>query len=319
VAALLASCAALAQEAAGALLALGVGGILGLAGLVSVVMAHDPWSARWAFLHPLGGIDALYLDDGRLWRLLTHTPWQLERFQRESYVTALERTPAWSILLMVAAGLVLLRAACRKLAEPARPILSKPQAVLLFGMASVAVIVPFAFRPGGHWLVLVIPLFPLATLLALLATPSRQLWTRGLREGVRPLADGASPFVAMLAMLALFGALVARVPVEPYWSAPALLYRTLGWGVTLFLTMPLYLLYGATRFQAPAQRAAFAALIGVHTLMQLIAAAIVGCSSISDGQRAFLELAGLLAVVVPAGVLWRQRVLRRRVLSSARA
>src|SRR5260370_1221551 len=75
------------QESGGALVALGVAGLLGFLAFVACALSSEPHSAGWAFLHPGGALDAAMLQHDGLWRRLSSSSWRIERFEEAPYAS----------------------------------------------------------------------------------------------------------------------------------------------------------------------------------------------------------------------------------------
>jgi hypothetical protein len=313
------------QDTGGAFVALGVAAVLGTSGFISMVFASDRSASHWAFLHPAGALNASYLAFDGLWRHLTTSFWSLEKFNEVAYTGTLAMVPFACVLFVGTAGLVLARAACRKLAAPHLPLFGKLQAVGLFTLVSAALIVPFevssrSSREAGMVpLVFGLFLLPAVITIGLFATPAFESWALSLRGRRRPGAwsDGAAPHAAVWTMLGVY---LAMVFVRLHAVGFPLLMRdrhvlSFGWGCYIAATMPLFMLFAATRFTSPGARWAFGAAIGAHLLFQIIGIAMVTDGSLGATERTIVEMAALCGVAVPAWIVWRQQALRRRILA----
>jgi hypothetical protein len=134
----------------------------------------------------------------------------------------------------------------------------------------------------------------------------------------RPCADDAAPHFAVWTMLAAFVALVF-VKLGG-WGFPTLLHDrdfvTFGWGCALAATLPLYLQFASTRYATAGARVAFGAAIAAHLLAQIIAAACMLNGTRDGAETSFVELAAILGVAVPLWIVWRQHVLKRKLLAA---
>jgi hypothetical protein len=313
-------CVALApkQEGGGAFVALGVAALLGAAATTASSMACDPTSVRWAFLHPAGAMQAAMLQHDGLWRRLFVSSWRIERFSDGGFSLWLSLAPVLSVVMSLAVGGLLLRAACRRLAAPHRPLLSKPQAVLLFSLAAAGIILPIPVESHPYsseytLIAFVCGLFllPVAATLTTLATPTFEVWALSLRNLKRPRwwQDDAAPHVAFVLMAAVYvAALAVKLPGFP----SVMLHRELyafAWAMGLALTLPVYALFGSTRYPTGPARFAYAAAVFAHMIYQVIIIAVFATEhgmAFSSPAGVFVELGVLLSVAVPAWVLFRQ-------------
>ncbi len=316
------------QETGGAFVALAVAAFLGAAGLVASTMAAEDGSIRWAFMHPAGALQAAMLQHDGLWRRLFVSSWRFERFADGGYTAWLAAVPALSVAASMVTGALLLRAACRRLAAPHRPLLSKRQAVALFalGAASVILPVPVADSVYTHETRVVsfasgLFLLPLAATLVTLATPTFESWALALRSGVklRWSDDDAGPQRAFLMMVALFLlALKLRLTGFP----GSLSHNELAafcWALGLALTVPLFTVFANSRYSTGPSRFAFAAAVFAHMLYQVVVIAMYASNGIpSHSAGAVTVEAGMLmAVLVPGWILYRQHRLTQRVRAGA--
>jgi ABC-2 family transporter protein len=331
--AVIALCVALApkQETGGAFVALGVAALFGASGLIASTMATEEGSVRWAFLHPAGALQAAMLQHDGLWRRLFVSSWRLERFGDGGYTSWLAAAPALSVAVTLVGGAVLLRAACRRLAAPHRPLFSKHQALALFALGAAGVILPVE-KPStsiySHETMIItfasgLILLPLAATLAGLCTPTFESWALALRRGTRPRwwHDDAAPHRMFAGMVLLFLVAVRlRAPGFPLQLSHDEKWAVL-WALELALTLPLFTLFGSTRYSTGPSRFAFGAAGFAHALYQVIIIAMFasnGIPSHSSGAVA-VEAGMLMAVGVPAWIAWRQRRLAERVRAGAAA
>jgi hypothetical protein len=333
VSAVIALCVALApkQETSGAFVALGVAALLGAAGLIASTMAMEDGSVRWAFLHPAGALQAAMLQHDGLWRRLFVSSWRLERFGDGGYTSWLSAVPALSVAVSLVGGAVLLRAACRRLAAPHRPLFGKLQALALFGLGAAGVILPVpapaAVQYSRETMIVTfatgLVLLPLAATLAGLCTPTFESWALALRRGARMRwwHDDAAPHRMFLGMVILYLAVLRfREPGLPTQLSSDEKWAVL-WSLELALTLPLFTLFGSTRYSTGPARFAFGAAIFAHALYQVIIIAMFASNGIpSHSSGAVAVEAGLLmAALVPAWIWWRQRRLAARVRAGAPA
>jgi hypothetical protein len=89
------------------------------------------------------------------------------------------------------------------------------------------------------------------------------------------------------------------------------------WGCFVAATLPIYMLFAATRFPSGGARWAFGAAIAAHLLFQAIGIGMLTDTYVNARGSTVIEMAAVAGLVVPAWVYWRQRMLRRRVLSGA--
>jgi hypothetical protein len=327
--AVIALCVALApkQESGGAFVALGVAALLGMMAMTASSMAYDTESARWAFLHPAGALQAAMLQHDGLWRRLFISSWRVERFGETALRLAL--LPPLSVAASLATGGLLLRAACRRLVAPHRPLLSKKQAMALFALGAAGIIlplpvssVPYASETTMMAFITGLLLLPLAATLATLCTPSFESWALALRgrQKRRWWHDDAAPHAAFLVMIASFvGALALKLPGFPKVMGHSEQWSFL-WALALSMTLPVYALFGGTRYSTMPARIAFSAAVFAHVLFQIITIGVVasnnGMPSSSVGAMV-VEIGILLSVAVPCWVIFRQHRLAQRVRMGA--
>jgi hypothetical protein len=83
--------------------------------------------------------------------------------------------------------------------------------------------------------------------------------------------------------------------------------------IGLAATLPVYLHFAATRYTTAAARWGFQAAITAFVGLQLLA---IGLQPADEPwSRSFVRLAAVLAVAVPAAVVYCQRAFRRRLLA----
>jgi hypothetical protein len=311
------------QDSGGMFASLAVAAFLCGSGIMCMALVSERSGVHWAFMHPAGALQAELLTHDGLWRQLLTDWWNREKFAETAYTAQLGITPVFSTLLSVASGIVLARGACRRLAAPHLPLLSKPQAMALFTLGAASLILPLEARDASHSMASMVPLvfglllLPIAALLGLLATPSVEAWLMAQKQRARPFSDDAAPHFAVWSMLAIFLGLIAAKLHDA--GFPSLLRDADGvaifWGCALAATLPIYLLFASTRYATAGARVAFCSAISAHLLMQAIA---IGCTvnGLRDGApTSFVELAVVTGVAVPLWVAWRQRVMRTKLLA----
>jgi hypothetical protein len=213
-----------------------------------------------------------------------------------------------------------LRAACRKLAQPDRPLLSKSLALVLFALAAAAVAGPLATHAlrsfdGSSALGLSLLIAPVIALAGLFATPTSEAWAMGLRRG-RPrwYDDAAPPYVVVWLMELGWTALMLRLN-SAHLSCSLEGKQALALGLLLLgaLSLPLYLHFACTRFVTAAARWGFAVAVAAHGLAQIIAIALMWDPDTRPPSivQTFLMIATGIAILVPAWVGWRQHVVTR--------
>ncbi|HXU68366.1 MAG TPA: hypothetical protein VN947_03505 [Polyangia bacterium] len=311
------------QESGGTLAALGVAALLGVFALTTAAFATDRHMVAWSYLHPAGALDAVMLAQHGLWRRMVVGPFG-GSFESEGYRMALPLVPVASVLASLAFGAILLRAACRKLAAPERPLLSKRQAVALFAFAVATTVGPLVasdhlcdFDSNAAYGFSAL-LLPAIVAVGLFATPTFEAWALALRSGARPgwSSDDAPAHRAVwlmevgwaLAILALLGnhrmhGLASEEPLAMAWTA------------LVALTLPIYFLFASTRYVTVAGRIAFGVAVAAHVLGQIIAIGVVRGSSVSGVAGTFVTLAGIAGLAVPSWTAWRQHVLKVRTLA----
>jgi hypothetical protein len=322
-------CVALAprQESGGTFAALGVAAVLGVSGFIAGAFATDRHMVAWSYLHPAGALDAVMLSAPGLWRRMVVGPWG-SVFESARYTGALGLVPFASVAASLVFGIVLLRAACRKLESPQLPLFSKPQAVTLFALAAGAVVLPVSLArasmdfdaPVAYGFSLV--MLPFLTVVGLFSTPTFESWAmaarRGLKSGQRLgwSADDAPAHRAVWLMEGLWAAFMF-VMVSQHWMHSMSGDETLAlvWTAGLAATLPIYFLFASTRYSTVAARWAFGVAVAAHLLAQVIAVAIVRGHEVRGFAGTFVTLAAMAGVGVPAWTAWRQRVLRLRTLA----
>ncbi len=311
------------QEAGGTFAALGVAALLCVAALTTSAFACDRHMVAWSFLHPAGALDAVMLSPHGLWRRMIVGAWG-GSFESERYRLALPLVPLASVAASMMFGGILLRAACRKLAAPERPLFGKRQAVALFVFAAAVVVGPLVvsgkmgeFDSNAAYGLTAL-LLPALVAVGLFATPTFEAWALALRSGarVRWSSDDAGAHRAVwlmqgvwaLAVLALLGdhRLHAFCGDEPL---------ALAWTALLALTLPIYFLFASTRYATLPGRIAFGVAVTAHLIAQMIAIGIVRGSGYSGFAGTYVTIAGVAALFVPAWTGWRQHVLKVRTLA----
>jgi uncharacterized membrane protein SirB2 len=322
-------CVALApkQDSGGAFVALGVAAFLGTSGMVATGLATENESVRWAFLHPAGALQAAMLQHDGLWRRLFISSWRFERFADGGYTSWLAIVPFLSVVVSLLGGVTLLRAACRRLASPHRPLLSKRQSVVLFALVTAAIILPTQPSHSSEAMMITfitgLLLLPIAAALVTLSTPSFESWAMALRASKKLgwSDDDAGPLRAFLLMMVVYLlALKLRVTGFPM----ELRHGEAGgfvWSLGLAATLPLFALFGNTRYSTAQARFAFAAAVFAHVLYQIVVIVMFitanGVPRDNSSTSVLVELGMLLAVAVPAWVTFRQRNLAARVRAGA--
>ncbi|HEY2747236.1 MAG TPA: hypothetical protein VGL86_21585, partial [Polyangia bacterium] len=178
------------QESGGAFAALGVAALFGVFALTTAAFACDRHMVAWSFLHPAGALDAVMLSPHGLWRRMFVGAWG-GSFESERYRLALPLVPLASVAASMIFGAISLRAACRKLAAPERPLFGKRQALALFAFAASVVVGP-------------LPLTTLVASLAVLAAGTFASCALGLVVALAPRQESGGTFAA-LGVAALFG------------------------------------------------------------------------------------------------------------------
>ena len=310
------------QESGGTFAALGVAALLGVFALTTAAFACDRHMVAWSFLHPAGALDAVMLSPAGLWRRMVVGPWG-GSFDSDGYRMALPLVPLASVAASLAFGAILLRAACRKLAAPERPLFGKRQAVALFAFAAATTVGPLVaagksdgFNADSAYGFSAL-LLPALVAVGLFATPTFESWALALRSGARVgwTSDDASAHRAVwlmqggwaLAVLALLG------DHRMHGSGDEML--GLAWTALLALSLPIYFLFASTRYATLPARIAFGVAVAAHVVMQIVAIGITRGSSPSAFAGTYVILAGIGAVFVPAWTAWRQHVLKVRTLA----
>jgi hypothetical protein len=324
-------CVALAprQESGGAFIALGVAVLLGIMAMAASSMAYDAEMARWAFLHPAGALQGAMLQHDGLWRRLFISSWRIERFGETALRLSL--LPPLSVVASLATGGLLLRAACRRLVAPHRPLFSKSQALALFALGAAGVIlplpvssVPYASETTIMTFVTGLLLLPLAATTVTLSTPSFESWALALRQTQRRRwwHDDAAPYLTFLIMMGTYVALLTlTLPGFPTVMGGSEQWSLL-WALAFAMTLPVFAHFGSTRYSTMASRVAFSAAVFAHMLFQIITIGVVasnnGVPSSSVGAMV-VHFGIVLSLAVPAWVIFRQHRLAQRVRGGAAA
>jgi hypothetical protein len=320
----LALCVALAprQESSGGFAALAVTGIMILLSSLAMSFACDRQLVPWAFVHPAGALDAAMLSYDGLWRRMLFGCFT-SRFDSYAYGLRVSLSPLLSVASSATLSALLLRAACRKLAQPERPLLSKPLALGLFALTAAVVAGPLYAADtlgedfnGAAALTLSLLVAPALLACGLYATPSSEAWTMALRRR-RPgwSDDAASPH--RLVWLMELAWLLVIVPLVGSHLAHSLDQNDI-WALSLSivgaLSLPVYLLFAATRYATGAARWGFGVAVLVHCLAQLIAVSMLWGHEVPvrGVMQSYILLATVLGVAVPSWVAWRQHLITRR-------
>lgn len=306
----------------GAMLTLGLAGFFAGSGLLACALAQHPDSARWSFLHPAGAVYAQLLTSSELWQHVVGGSWSWYVREYPGYTTTLGLLPPLAVAFFGAVAAVLARAGCRKVARPELPLLSKVQALALFGLTAAAVVLPNlleralpADQASARVLACFALLLPVMGILAAFASPGRDLWSIALRRGRRLglLDDDAPPHRLVWIMIAALFCLCCVA----FWGAGfphQLQGHHLGallWMLVLAATLPCYVLFGLTRFTSHRARTAYALGIIAHLALQAVAISFLNVGIFAFQQTVLFKAALLLGLAVPAWIIWRQRVLRR--------
>ena len=309
------------REAAGVGGPLILTGLLAIFGLITVGMSTEASSSTWAHLHPAGAISALYRSFAGPYRSAVCNVWCRARFEEPEVASLSLIAPVFAALVYLAGGALLLVATRRALAGETASRLHKMEAIGLFTVAVVAILVPMRIvidprsldqgTAAGSAFALVLPY--LACVIG--ATPSATAYGAGR---ARALSPASAPLLSALLMLAigiaigllLYGRALLTTFEEAHRSGAMVGF------VLLALTAPIYSLYSATRLSGSAARLGFWALVGTHMVLQVpvIASFMHG----GNGWSSTLCEAGLaLGVLVPSIVMWRQIVTDRRLKARA--
>jgi hypothetical protein len=319
------------RDSGGALLALAAAGLSGFAGIITTGMGTSASSARWAFLHPGGALSSLMLSFDGLWQRMMLSPWRLEQLHSSEWSAALSLAPLVSVALSLVLAALFAHAACRKLASPERPLFGKLSAVAVFTVLAAAIVLPVAQRDAysarsatSITLALGIVLLPLLAMLTAFSTPTPEAFALAVRRGQRrgPFSDVAGPQGAAWLMIVLFLGLctVSYGALGFLGGANGRDLLAVAWAITVAGTLPLFILFGALRFQTAGSRAAFHAATFAHVVFQMIGIGITREWSRSQVELSVVEVAALLGVVVPlvVAVLLARRIAALR-LSAKRA
>lgn len=311
------------QESGGTFAALGVAALLGFFAFLTSVFACDRHLVAWSYLHPAGALDAVMLSPHGLWRRMVVGPWG-GQFDSAGYRLALPLVPLASVAASLVFGAILLRAACRKLAQPERPLFGKRQAVALFAFVAATVVGPLVlsdhlgdFDSNAAYGFSAL-LLPAMVVVGLFATPTFEAWALTIRGG-KPVgwtSDDASAHRAVWLMQALWAlallALLGDHRMHGFGNDEPI---AIAWTALLALTLPVYFLFASTRYATVAARWAFGVAVAAHVVAQLVAIAIVRGGEARGFAGTYVSLAGLAAVAVPAWTAWRQHVLKVRTLA----
>ena len=244
------------------------------------------------------------------------SPWDLEQFRAMPSLM-----PALGVLFAAGGGLVLKRAAVRRIADPNEPLLSQLEALGLFTIAATALLIPFG---AYEWntLELEIPalvLLPIMAILLVGTQDSARIWAMQLRK------TGRAPqrwwlLIGMMVVFAVVAAVKTKLSPLPayeydYFDRTA---QTPGWSNWIKIswlaftaaTMVVFSQFASARYERGSHRMAFSMAVFAHLCFQAICIAAFDDRYVKD--MVFQGMA--LAVVVPALVVWRTWALRKRVL-----
>jgi len=311
------------QEAGGTFAALGVAALLGFCAFMTSIFASDHHLVAWSYLHPAGALDAVMLAPHGLWRRMIVGAWG-GQFDSYGYRLALPLVPVASVAASLVFGAIGVRAACRKLAAPERPLFGKRQAVALFALVAGAVVGPLIasdhlgdFDANAAYGFSAL-LLPALVVVGLFATPTFEAWAVAVR-GKRPIgwsSDDASAHRAVWLIEALWAAAVLAMlgdhRMHGFATDEPL---AMAWTALLALTLPVYFLFASTRYATVAARWAFGVAVAAHVIAQMIAIAMVRGGEARGFGGTYVTLAGIAAVAVPAWTAWRQHVLKVRTLA----
>ncbi len=311
------------REAPGGAATLGMAGVMGLFALVTLGFAAEPFSATWAHLHPAGAMSVLYHSfdndyrESFMSRGYHSAEANAEGSLRRYALTSME--PVFATLVYLLASVLLLFAARRAIAGETPSRLSKLEAVGLFAVATLSIVVPMravvsAFDLElGNLLTLALALVVPYLVCVLGATPSATAYGVGRSRG---LAAKAAPFWSAVAMLAVGVAMTGLLYGQRIFSVfgnerDALC--AIGF-LLIALTLPIYSLYASTRISTPGGRLAFWAAVITHVTLQVPAVVIFFEQGTSDSVKHLLANVGLVVgVVVPLVIAWRQHAANRKL------
>ena len=307
------------REAPGGAATLGMAGVMGLVALATLTLAGEPFTATWAHVHPAGAMSVLYhsFDNDYRDNLIARSAFSSESSMRRLAMTSVE--PVFATLIYLLASVLLLFAARRAIAGETPSRLSKLEAVGLFAVATMSIVVPMRVVVSAYDLEmsnmvalamsLVIPY--LACVLG--ATPSATAYGGGRARG---LAAKASPLWAAVAMLVVGIAMTGLLYGQRIFSVfaherDALSVVAFGF---LALTLPVYSLYASTRISTPGGRLAFWAAVITHLTLQVPAIVIFFEQGTGDSVKHLLANLGVVVgVVFPLVIAWRQHTSNRQI------
>jgi hypothetical protein len=311
------------QESGGTFAALGVAALLGAFAFMTSIFACDRHLVAWSYLHPAGALDAVMLAPHGLWRRMVVGPWG-GHFDSDGYRLALPLVPLASVAASLVFGAILLRAACRKLAAPERPLFGKRQAVALFAFVAAAVVGPLVasdhlgdFDANAAYGFSAL-LLPALVVVGLFATPTFEAWAMAARtrRTIGWTSDDAAAHRAVWLIEALWAvallALLGNHRMHAFGNDEPL---AIAWTALLAVTLPIYFLFASTRYATVAARWAFGVAVAAHVIAQMIAVGIVRGGEARGFAGTYVTLAGIAAVGVPAWTAWRQHVLKVRTLA----
>ncbi len=301
----------------------------GMLGLFGVALVHnvERGPLAWSFIHPAAASQAVLLGEDSVWRHLFVRYWRQERLLQPEILRQLDTQGLISIAFFAALSVLLLIATTRRLGRPHLPVLGKKLALALFALLAAAVILPALQLESRHYMVYEAAryslgygffLLPIAALLVVLVTPSRELWSAGLRRSLSPLHDARGPLLSAFAMVATFVGLIA---VQHHgFDFRHRLHESIAvvWGLCLVLTLPVLWQYHVTRRE---RGGGYLFLLGGYLLFEVVGIALCG---IGDGMRpdshpiatVFARSAAALAIGLPLVVGVLQRRVRRQALAT---
>jgi hypothetical protein len=296
-----------------------VAGGLGIAAIIASSLASDTPTAAWAFMHPAGALSEIYARFSGPYASAFTNDWRMAHLRESPTWAWLQIEPAFAAVVYAIGALLLLVAARRALAGDPPARFTKWEAISIFALACVSLLVPLRATTGLDTIhvgeLAVVSMFLIGPYLVSVvgATPSAVAYGAG-RE--RPMSERGSPLLAAALMLLVYAALGIIIIGPHAWlefqtetlAAPA---------IFVALTVPVYSLFASTRLTTPGGRLAFWAMLTIHFVLQApawvwLAEKGLGGSSV---ESLLAELGAAFGVILPAVIVWRQRVGDRELVA----
>jgi hypothetical protein len=284
--------------------------------VVTFVMASDVSSMPWAFVHPSGALAALYYSFDGPFRDAFSSTWRMQRIADSPAAAMQALEPVLAIFVYLAAAVLLVGAARRVLAREVSSRLTKPSALALFGLATLALALPLrvVVSPAElevHHLAALSFALAGPYLICVLGATSSTMGARARRfspEGAPHLTGVLMVGTVCAAVFLLYGARALDAVIERPGDAVAAAGLLL-----LALTVPIYARWSATCIHSGGGRLAFWALVCVHMSLQVPSiAALTHDWYFHDVPYLLAEIDVMFGVLLPLFLMRRQQLADRR-------